>query len=419
MHKSLLAILGVALLPSLTIAQGRGGRGGAAAPVGPPSLLVPDRVWDGIDDAPHEGWAVLVRGERIEAVGPRAQMTVPPGARTIALPGTTLIPGLIEGHSHMLLHPYNETPWNDQVLHEPLALRVARAVNHVRATLLAGFTTARDLGTEGAGYADVGLRDAINQGIIPGPRMLVVTRAIVVTGEYAPKGFATEHVDDIPLGAEEADGPDKISHVVRDQIKHGADWIKVYADYRWGPNGEAMPGFTQDELNLIVNIATSSGRQVAAHSTTAEGMRRAALAGVATIEHGDNGTPEVFKLMAERGICYVPTVSVGSRNKKAVLKMAMDAGVMICNGADSGPLAHGDNAKEVEGLVTNGLTPLQALRAATVNDAKMLRWQDRIGSVKAGLYADLVAVNGDPTKDIMALSNVALVMKNGTVYKQP
>ena len=403
----------------VAVAQGRGGRGGAAAPAGPPTLLVPDRVWDGIDANPHEGWAVLVRGERIEAVGPKAQVTAPADAVTISLPGTTLIPGLIEGHSHLLLHPYNETSWDDQVLHEPLALRVARAVNHARATLLAGFTTVRDLGTEGAGYADVGLKQAINQGIIPGPRMVVVTKAMVVTGSYAPKGFVTEHIDDIPQGAEEADGPDKISHVVRDQIKHGADWIKVYADYRWGPNGEAMPGFTQDELNLIVNIAKSSGRQVAAHSTTAEGMRRAALAGVATIEHGDGGTAEVFKLMAERGVCYVPTVSVGNRNKKAVLQMAMDAGVTICNGADSGPLAHGDNAKEVEGLVTNGLTPLQALRAATVNDAKMLRWEDRIGSVKAGLYADLVAVKGDPTKDIMALSNVAMVMKNGTVYKQP
>ncbi|MEO7087020.1 MAG: amidohydrolase family protein, partial [Gemmatimonadaceae bacterium] len=237
--------------------------------------------------------------------------------------------------------------------------------------------------------------------------------------EYAPRNFASEYVDDIPQGAEEADGPDKISKVVRDQIKHGADWIKVYADYRWGPNGEAMPGFTQDELNLVVSIAKSSGRAVAAHSTTAEGMRRAALAGVETIEHGDNGTPEVFKLMAEKKVCYVPTVSVGGRNKSAVLKMAMDAGVTICNGMDSGPAPHGDNAKEVEGLVTNGMTPVQALRAATVNDAKMMHWDDRLGTVKVGLFADLVAVKGDPTKDIMALSEVDMVMKGGTVYKRP
>jgi imidazolonepropionase-like amidohydrolase len=420
MRTSSLIAAAVLVLPAIAWAQGRGGRGGAApAPVGPAIVLVPDRVWDAVDVAPHEGWAVVVHGDLIEAVGPRGQLTLPADAKTITLPGTTLMPGLIEGHSHLLLHPYNETPWDDQVLHEPLALRVARAVNHARATLMAGFTTVRDLGTEGAGYADVGLKQAINQGIIPGPRMVVVTKAIVGIGEYAPKGFATEYIDQIPQGAEEASGPDQISRVVRDQIKHGADWIKVYADYRWGPNGEAMPGFTQDEMNLIVSVAKSSGRQVAAHSTTAEGMKRAALAGVATIEHGDNGTPEVFKLMAERGICYVPTVSVGNRNKKSVLEMAMAAGVTICNGADSGPLAHGENAHELETLVADGLTPLQALRAATVNDAKMLGWGDRLGAVKTGFWADLIAVKGDPTKDIAAIRQVQLVMKAGTIYKQP
>lgn len=417
MSKTSLIMFAVAALPSLASSQGGGGR--SAPAVGPPTLLVPDRVWDAVDAAPHDGWVVLVRGDRIEAVGPRSVVTAPAGATTISLPGTTLMPGLIEGHSHLLLHPYNETPWADQVLHEPLALRVARAVNHARDALMAGFTSTRDLGTEGAGYADVGLRDAIAQGIIPGPRMWVVTRAIVVTGEYAPRGFAPEYADAIPQGAEEADGPDRIAHVVRDQIKHGADWIKVYADYRWGPNGEAMPGFTLDELKLIVDIANSSGRKVAAHATTAEGMRRAILAGVATVEHGDGGTPEVFKLMAEHGACYVPTVSVGARNKSAVIKMALDAGVTICNGADSGPLAHGQNAREVEGLVTDGLTPLQALRAATVNDAKMLGVGDKMGAVKTGYWADLIAVKGDPTRDISAISQVEMVMKGGTVYKRP
>ena len=420
MHKRILIALAIVFAVSPAArAQGRGG-GRGNAPAGPPTLLVPDRVWDAVDAAPHDGWAVLVRGDRIEAVGPRAQVSAPADAVTINLPGTTLLPGLIEGHSHLLLHPYNETPWNDQVLHESLALRVARATNHARAQLMAGFTSARDLGTEGAGYADVGLRDAINQGIIPGPRMWVVTRAIVVTGEYAPKGFASEYADAIPQGAEEANGVEGFIRVVRDQIKHGADWIKIYADYRWGPNGEAMPGPTQDEFNAAVAAAKSSGRNVAAHSTTAEGMRRAILAGVATIEHGDNGTPEVFKLMAEHGVCFVPTVSVGNKNfSKQKLKYAMDAGVTICNGADSGPLAHGDNAKEVEGLVENGLTPLQALRAATVNDAKMLGMGDRLGAVKAGFLADLIAVAGDPTKDISALGQVQLVMKGGTVYKRP
>jgi imidazolonepropionase-like amidohydrolase len=405
------------LAPALLFAQR--GRPAPGVDTNKVTLLVPDRVWTATEDAPHDGWAVLVRGDHIEAVGPRGQITAPAGATTINLPGTTLLPGLIEGHSHLLLHPYNETSWADQVLHESLALRVARATNHARAQLMAGFTTARDLGTEGAGYADVGLKQAINQGIIPGPRMQVVTKAIVVTGEYAPNGFATEYADAIPQGAEEVSGPDQVSRVVRDQIKHGADWIKVYADYRWGPNGEAMPGPTQDEFNLIVNIAKSSGRAVAAHASTAEGMRRAALAGVETIEHGDGGTPEVFKLMAERGICYVPTVSVGGRNKRAVLQMAMAAGVTICNGADSGPVAHGDNARELEGLVANGLTPVQALKAATINDGKMLHWGDRLGVVKQGYWADLIAVTGDPTKEISAIRNVQMVMKNGTVYKQP
>ena len=415
-------LLAVALLiPSLAAAQ-RGGSapfGGRTDSTSKPVLLTPARVWTAVEDAPHEGWVVLVRGDRIEAVGPRADVTVPADATTIALPTTTLVPGLFEGHSHLLLHPYNETSWNDQVLHEDLALRVVRGVNHAKAALMAGFTSTRDLGTEGAGYADVGLRDAINQGLTPGPRMQVVTKAIVVTGQYAPKGFAAEYADDIPQGAEEADGPDRISKVVRDQIKHGADWIKVYADYRWGPNGEAMPGPTQDEFNLIVNIAKSSGRAVAAHATTPEGMRRATLAGVETIEHGDGGTPEVFKLMAEKGVCFVPTVSVGGRNKKAVLQMALAAGVTICSGADSGPVAHGDNARELEGMVSNGLTPLQALRAATVNDAKMMHWGDRLGVVKAGYLADLVAVDGDPTKDISAIRRVRFEMKGGTVYRQP
>jgi imidazolonepropionase-like amidohydrolase len=419
MHVTALVSLSILLGATTATAQGRGGGRGTAAPAGPPILLVPDRVWDAVDNAPHDGWVVLVRGDRIEAAGPRAQVSTPSDATTIQLAGTTLIPGMIEGHSHLLLHPYNETPWNDQVLHEPEALRVARAVNHAKAQLLAGFTSSRDLGTEGAGYADVGLRDAINQGIIPGPRMWVVTRAIVVTGEYAPKGFATEYMDDIPQGAEEANGVEGFTRVVRDQIKHGADWIKIYADYRWGPNGETMPGPTQEEFTAAVNAAESSGRHVAAHASTAEGMKRAVLAGVKTIEHGDGGTPEVFKLMAERGVCYVPTVSVGGRNKKAVLEMAMSAGVTICNGADSGPVAHGDNAREVEGLVANGLTPLQALRAATINDAKMLGMGDRLGAVKAGYLADLVAVKGDPTKDISAIRQVILVMKGGTVYKQP
>src|SRR6266481_3018702 len=249
-------------------------------------LLEPAHVFDGESAQLHDGWVVLVRGEKIEAVGPASEVKAPADAKVIDLPGTTLMPGLIEAHSHVLLHPYSETSWNDQVAREALSLRVARATNHLRNTLLAGFTTIRDLGTEGAGYADVGLKQAVEQGIIPGPRMFVATRAIVATGSYGPKGYAPEWR--VPQGAEEADG-DGLIRVVRDQIGRGADWIKIYADYSWGPRGEAAPTFSLEEIKLIVDTARSANVPVSAHATTTEGMRRAVLAGVETIEHGDGG----------------------------------------------------------------------------------------------------------------------------------
>lgn len=427
------ALAAVALVfPGSVTAQVREGAEAGA----PATLLVPAHVWEGTEAAPRAGWVVLVRGNRIEAVGPRSRIQAPPGATTIELPGTTLIPGLIEGHSHLLLHPYNETSWDDQVLREHEALRVARAVNHARATLLAGFTTVRDLGTEGAGYADVGLKAAIDQGIIPGPRMIVTTKAIIASGSYGPRGFASEYMDAIPQGAEEADGVDAITRVVRDQIRHGADWIKVYADYRWGPNGEARPTFTADELKLIVDIATSSGRPVVAHASSEEGMRRAILAGVRTIDHGDGGTPAVFRLMKEHGTWLCPTVAAGAslleqrtsyrpgqplpanlRAKQASVKAAMEAGVLLCNGSDAGVFTHGDNAKELEILVQYGVTPMRALIAATSGNADMLNMKDRLGTIRPGLLADVVAVEGDPTREITALRRVRLVMKNGVVHR--
>src|SRR6266581_6422129 len=382
----------------------------------PPYLLRPARVFDG--DSMHEDWAVLVRGDKIEAAGPSASVKSAADVRRIDLPGLTLLPGLIEAHSHVLLHTYSETSWNDQVAHEPLALRVARATNHLRSTLMAGFTTIRDLGTEGAGYADVGLRDAVAQGIVPGPRMLVVTRAIVATGSYAPKGYAPEWR--VPQGAEEADGVDSLIRVVRDQIGKGADWIKVYADYSWGRNGEAEPTFSLDELRLIVETAKSSGRAVAAHASTPEGMRRATLAGVETIEHGNGGTPEVFRLMKEHGVALCPTLSAGgnSEAKRASFRAALDAGVTIASGSDVGVFAHGDNARELEAMVNFGMAPVDALRSATSIDARVLHMENQLGRIGPGLLADLIAVEGDPTQNITALRRVRFVMKGGTVFKQ-
>lgn len=380
-------------------------------------LLKPAHVFDGESAELHDGWLVLVRGEKIEAVGRAAEIKAPADAKVVDLPGMTLMPGLIDAHSHVLLHPYSETVWNDQVAREALSLRVARATNHLHNTLRAGFTTLRDLGTEGAGFADVGLKQAVQQGIIPGPRMLVTTRSIVATGTYGPKGYASEW--SVPQGAEEADGVDSLTRVVREQIGKGADWIKVYADYRWGAGGVAHATFTLDELKLIVEVAKSAGIPVAAHATSTEGARRAILAGVETIEHGDGLTPELFRLMKEHNTALCPTLAVAGGNaerKKIVFKQAFEAGVTIASGSDVGVFAHGDNAREIEAMVSWGLPIIDALRSATSIDARVLHLEDKIGRIKPGLFADLIAVDGDPTRDISALRRVRFVMKGGEVY---
>lgn len=395
------------------------------------TLLKPDRVFDG--QQIHAGWWVLVKGNRITAVGDASSIKTPAGANIIDLKGSTLMPGMIEGHSHLFLHPYNETLWDDQVLKESRAERTARAVVHARETLKAGFTTVRDLGTEGMGYDDVGLKTAIEKGIIPGPRMLVATRAIVATGSYGPKSV---NDNTFIQGAEETDGVDGISHTVRSQIGHGADVVKIYADYGWGIDKKPEPTFTIDELKTAVEVANSSGRMVAMHSATEVGMRRAIIAGATTIEHGDGGTPELFKMMKDKGIALCPTLAAteayavyfsgwkGSgaepetmRRKRAMFSAALQSGVTICMGGDVGVFPHGDNAREMVLMVDYGMKPIDVLRSATSVNATVFKLKE-LGYIQPGYLADLVAVQGDPSADIKAVKKVKLVIKDGAIYRQ-
>lgn len=394
-------------------------------------LLKPDKVFDG--EQFHTGWVVLVKNNYIEAAG-AMNFKLPAGTQIIELKGTTLLPGLIEGHSHLFLHPYNETSWDDQVLKESRAERTARAVNHAKATLLAGFTTVRDLGTEGAMYDDAGLKKAIEKGVIPGPRMIVATRAIVARGAYGPKSESPDV--DLPQGAEEVAGLEELSKAIRSQNGHGADLIKVYADYRYGPDGETQPTFSDIELGWLVGNTISSGRKAVAHAASPEGMKRAINAGVATIEHGDNGTPEVFKLMKEKNVALCPTLAAGDAieqyrgwkkgtdpeperitNKKKTFQQALDAGVTICMGGDVGVYTHGDNAREMELMVEYGMKPLEVLKSSTSVNADVFGYAGKIGRIKKGLFADIIAVEGDPSADIKNIRRLKLVMKNGVIYK--
>ena len=393
-------------------------------------LLRPDRVFDGMEM--HSEWVVLVGKATIEYAGPADRLNPPPGTQVIDLNGMTLMPGLIEGHSHLLLHPYNETPWNDQVLKESPAERAIRGAVHAKKSLMAGITTMRDLGSEGAGYTDVALKKTIEEGLIPGPRLLVAGPAIVATGAYGPKGFH-EGVT-VPLGAEPASGVPEVISAVRRQLGGGADFIKIYADYRWTPGAPSQPTFLLEELEAMVAAARSAGKYAVAHASTPEGMKRAILAGVETIEHGDGGTSDVFRLMKEKGVIFYPTLAAGDaieryrgwggspdtdriRRKKASFRLALESGVTIGFGGDVGVYPHGENYRELELMVAYGMQPLEVLKAATSGNAKAFHLE-RLGRVKKDYLGDLIAVPGDPSRNIKTLRAVSFVMLNGEVVRK-
>jgi imidazolonepropionase-like amidohydrolase len=402
-------------------------------------LLVPDRVWTAEGDTAHAGWAVLVHDGIISAVGPLGTIHAPAGAQRVVLPGTTLTPGLIDLHSHVFLHPYNETLWNDQVLKEPQDYRTLEAAAHARATLLAGFTTLRDLGTEGAGFADVSVKRAIDEGMIPGPRLFIATRAIVATASYGPgpRGFRPDI--DLPGGAQEVSGVDEAIRATREQAGHGADWIKLYADYRVGTDGGTQPTLSLAEMKAIVDTAHLSGRPVAAHASSDEGVHLAVEAGVDSIEHGYGASESTFRLMKQRGVAYEPTLTAVEataqyfehyvpgqgeptarmREAERAFRTALKLGVTIGNGSDVGVFTHGDNWREPANMVRDGMSPPQALHAATDVAARILRQQDKLGRIAPGLRADLAAFTGDPSMHIEDLRQAAFVMKDGTVYRTP
>jgi imidazolonepropionase-like amidohydrolase len=368
---------------------------------------------------------VLIEGDRISAVG--SGLSIPAGARVIDLGDVTLLPGLIDSHTHLLISRSGD--YGTMLLTKSQSYRALEGASNARRTLLAGYTAVRDVESEGAGYADVALRDAINRGLVEGPRMKVATRGIAVIGQYHPLDVSPD-LPDFPHGAQMISGVEEARRAVREQIGYGADLIKIYADLRY-------PTLTVEEISVIVEEAHKAGRTVAAHATTLEGIRNAVTAGVDSIEHGYRVDRATLELVKQKGVSWVPTfarrveafaaITDEETRRRAdarmleirkMLQTARDLGVRIAAGYDpTEEKHHGSNALEIVDLTTAGLTNLEAIRAGTINGAELLGWQDRIGSLETGKFADIIAVSGNPLSDIKQLEHVVFVMKGGVVVK--
>ena len=395
---------------------------------------------DGKSEKPRHDQAIVVHGNRIESVSDAATAKIPTGATVIDLSKATILPGLIDSHTHIFLQ--GEDPaqggYDTNILNAPLALRAARATVAARRALEQGFTTLRDVETEGAGYGDVGIKQAIEQGYIPGPRLFISTRAISTTGGYPLEGYAPEL--DMPKGAQIIDGPVEARKAAREQLDHGADWIKVYMTHRsWvGKNGElvSQPTLTVEELRAIVDETHGWGKKVACHAYGGIGLRRALDGGCDSIEHGLDLDDAAISQMLKQGTWYVPTISAyyndwapadtpgGQRDRLRVslhepsFRKALKAGVKIVFGTDMGGIPWTEPiAQEFPRMVELGMQPMDAIQSATSRAATMLDMDGKIGIVAPGAYADIVAVSGDPLRDIKALENVQFVMKDGKVFK--
>src|SRR3989442_4467302 len=395
---------------------------------------------DGKSDTPRRDQIITIRGNRIDGVSDAASTKIPAGATIIDLSKATVLPGLIDSHTHILLQGEDPSQggYDANILKYPLALRAARATVSVRRALEQGFTTLRDLETEGAGYGDVGIKEAIEGGYIPGPRLFVSTRAISTTGRYPLEGYAPEL--EMPKGVQIVDGPVEARKAAREQLDHGADWIKVYMTHRsWlGKNGElaSQPTLTVDELKAIVDEAHGWGKRVACHAYNGVGLQRALDGGCDSIEHGLEITDAQIAQMAKQGTWYCPTLAPyyhdwarentfeGKRDRKRAevqgvsVQKAVKAGIKIAYGTDIGGIEWTEPmAQEFPYLVQFGLTPIEAIRAATSRAADLLDEKGEIGVVAPGAYADIIAVNGDPLKNMKELGNVRFVMKGGSVFK--